>query len=233
MFSSVLLITSCSKNENPISDGNVGSRLRISRSADNIGMQNAINFEYNSKNLLVKIWQDRDYISFESMIEYNSSNKPIKATNNQYYSGRIEEAKLINIQWTNDGFNMQWLDLTYDNQYLIKFDSQGKILSKTYIQKHLSSAQSEITTFEWIGENNITEKLKEGTYPAMTTANYILNTIKNPFDQINIAILLIGHNDQNLSEFQNKYCISQKKDTNVLSQCPIKQMIKIIQYLQI
>lgn len=50
MFSSVLLITSCSKYENHISDGNVGSRLRISRSADNIGMQYFEFVEVGSQN---------------------------------------------------------------------------------------------------------------------------------------------------------------------------------------
>jgi hypothetical protein len=221
LFSLVLVITSCSKNDNPLSpDGTNGSGLRINKIADNNAMLNPFyNFGYDSSNHLIKIWEDGLYHSFIIQIEYNSNQKPIKLTHTDYYEGFVEDVQVTNIQWTNVGFNTLREDESNKDQSIYKIDQQGRISNFTYTYTNKSYNNPGTYTYSYSYDWSVNSKLTVNEIDPdddTSTYNFQYNSTFNPLSQINIAIMVIENilsYDTDIY-FQSKYCVSEIGHTN-------------------
>lgn len=192
----LFLITNCSKSD--ITDEGISkdSRLRITKMAHNKYLDNPSTFEYNTDNLIVKI--NLNYGENKKIVEiqYNSDNKPINVNLKEYYSNELRYDNTIEIQWTNNGFTLNYEDGEQDD---IQLDSQRRVIK--------TNSNDEFT---WYGNDSLI--VKDMQYDDVE--KYRFNEYKHPLSGLNIAVILAA--EINLGEWevewQNNYCLREYDD---------------------
>ena len=203
MLSLVLMINSCSKNENsPNPDVTNGTRLRITSMADNIGMQYETTFTYNDKGLLTKISEGTSLLD----IKYDTKNNPTKII----YSGSNNFLWEYTIDWVNNGFNVTEVNpkdtrYTYISNY--ELNNKNQTIKVTV---HANNDNSDyIKNYQWRGDSLIV------SYPPTSHFDFYHKYIKknSPFSGINIAIIAMFPDIFSFvfnEECQNTYCTTDE-----------------------
>lgn len=205
-FLMVLMNTNCKKDENE--SNSVETSLRISKIADNQAMENPFyTFEYDTKNLLVRISSENQYSSQYEDIVYNTNKQPIKVTHTDYYLGSIESSWISNIEWTTKGFTVTDNNV-YNEINIFELDSHGRIAKKTNIFKpQFSEVDTTIIEYNWFGDDSL--RLSKNT------ERYQFEKKNHPFSVINLAIIQatsIGYAEW--SETQNTIVTKKYHETS-------------------
>lgn len=193
-----IIISSCTDDDNLEDNPDEGGRLRITKMAYNKYLDYPIVFEYDSNNLLVKIttnWGNDGVYT----IENDSEGKPIKI-NGTYSDAGYIETNTVNIQWTSNGFMINYES---GHSYTVLLDKQNRVIG---INKYGEYDDK----FTWYGNDSLL--VQDLVYDDIE--KYIFNDYKHPLSEINIAVILIT--DISLGEWevewQNNYCISEYGD---------------------
>ncbi len=191
-----LIITSCTDDDNLEGNLDEGGRLRITKMAYNRHMDFPSTFKYNADNLIVKINLNYDEDKRIIDIQYNTENKPVSVNLKEYYSNELRYDNTIEIQWTNNGFTLNYEDGEQDD---IQLDSQGRVIKTNNDDE-----------FTWYGNDSLI--VKDVHYDDIE--KYKFNEYNHPLSGINIAIIFAA--EINLGEWevewQNNYCLREYDD---------------------
>jgi hypothetical protein len=114
----------------------------------------------------------------------------------EYYSNQLRYNITTEIQWTNNGFTLNYEDGEEDD---IQLDSQGRVIKTNNDDK-----------FTWYGNDSLI--VKDLQYDEVEKFRF--NEYKHPLSGLNIAVILAA--DINLGEWevewQNNYCLREYDD---------------------
>lgn len=185
----VLVISSCQKDNSEDS----GQRIRLKKMADNIGMEGADIFSYDSDGHLTSIQIEGSSKYGKRAIKYNSKGQPYEIT---------YDYSKYTIEWNENGF-------TINDQFDIinyTLDSRNQVKSSTssYIPYNFN--------YNWVKADSLSVIASKSSPNYIYTKSFCYKLInKNScFKGINIAVIIalqMGVNFE-MVDFQNLYCPS-------------------------